>query len=287
MVPNLFKNWLLVSKITWRTWEIAETQWKVQKVQIQWATFVQKIHPFRKNILYRGFMYLTFNYLFTKFPNSLCHFWNHKSFFRTQLLCIFLAQTLHTFDKSNPSKCKVSDLLLLALKFFKFLTSFLEPRVSFSLNFASLFSVMRHNFSVIFLLFPFRQKELIKVQIFGTLTARMKFNRIPYAILQAMSQFSFEFCIALHCHDTQFLWNFLAETLNALDKKNPIKVQFFRLLSALVKVHPVSHTIFETARPEFFFEFCKLLCIFLAQTLYTLDKKNQKKRNFQTFEWLG
>ena len=24
---------------------------------------------------------------------SLCHFWNHKSFFTTQLLCIFLAQT--------------------------------------------------------------------------------------------------------------------------------------------------------------------------------------------------
>ena len=255
MVPNLFKNWILVSKITWGTWEIAEKQWKVQKVEIQWATFVQKIHPFRKNILCRGFMYLTFNYLFTKFPNSLCHFWNHKSFFRTQLLCIFLAQTLHTFDKSNPSNCKVSDLLLLALKFFKFLTSFLEPRVSFSLNFASLFSVMRHNFSVFFLLFPFRQKEPIKVQIFGSLTARMKFNRIPYAILQAISQFSFEFCIALHCHDTQFLWNFLAETLNALDKMNPIKVQFFRLLSALVKVRPVSHTIFETARPGFFSNF--------------------------------
>ena len=108
MVPNLFKNWLLVSKITWGTWEIAEKQWKVQKVEIQWATFVQKIHPFRKNILCRGFMYLTFNYLFTKFPNSLCHFWNHKSFFRTQLLCIFLAQTLHTFDKSNPSNFRLA-----------------------------------------------------------------------------------------------------------------------------------------------------------------------------------
>ena len=31
---------------------------------------------------------------------STCHFWNHKSFFTTQLLCIFLAQTLHAFYKS-------------------------------------------------------------------------------------------------------------------------------------------------------------------------------------------
>ena len=37
---------------------------------------------------------ITFNYLCVDSPNYLCHFWNHKSFFTTQLLCIFLAQTL-------------------------------------------------------------------------------------------------------------------------------------------------------------------------------------------------
>ena len=52
--------------------------------------------------------------------NSFCHLWNHKSFFTTQLLCIFLAQTLDTFDKSSPSKCKFSDFPLLVLKFTKF-----------------------------------------------------------------------------------------------------------------------------------------------------------------------
>ena len=36
------------------------------------------------------------------------------------------------------------------LKFTKFLMSFLEPRISFSSNFASLFSVMRHNSFVLF-----------------------------------------------------------------------------------------------------------------------------------------
>ena len=53
--------------------------------------------------------------------NSLCHFWNHKSFFTTQLLCICLSQALRTFYKSSPSKYKFSDLPLLALKFIKFL----------------------------------------------------------------------------------------------------------------------------------------------------------------------
>ena len=37
---------------------------------------------------------ITFNYLCVDSPNYLCHFWNYKSFFTTQLLCIFLAQTL-------------------------------------------------------------------------------------------------------------------------------------------------------------------------------------------------
>ena len=67
---------------------------------------------------------------------TVSHFWWHNP-------PIFLAQTLHTFYKSSLSKWKLSDLPVLILKFIKFLMSFLEPRVSFSSNFASLFSVMR------------------------------------------------------------------------------------------------------------------------------------------------
>ena len=44
----------------------------------------------------------------------------YKLFF-TQFLCIFLAQTFHTFYKSSPPKCKFSDFPLLGLKFTKFL----------------------------------------------------------------------------------------------------------------------------------------------------------------------
>ena len=66
-----------------------------------------------------------------------------RSFF-----CTFYA--VCPIGKSSTSKCKFQDLPLLALKFTKFLMSFLEPRISFCSNFASLFSVMRHNSSVLF-----------------------------------------------------------------------------------------------------------------------------------------
>ena len=68
-----------------------------------------------------------------------------RSFF-----CTFLAETLYVIDKSSTSRCKFSHLPLLALKFIKFFMSCLEPRVSFSSNFASLFNVMRHNSSALF-----------------------------------------------------------------------------------------------------------------------------------------
>ena len=90
---------------------------------------------------------ITFNYLCENSSNSLCHFWNYKSFLTTQPLCITLAQTLHTFHKSSPSKCIFSDYPLLALKFTKFLMSFFKQKVSFFSKFGSLFGVMKDNSS--------------------------------------------------------------------------------------------------------------------------------------------
>ena len=42
MMENLFKNWLLVSKIIWGIWITSEKQRKVQTVETQWDTFVFK-----------------------------------------------------------------------------------------------------------------------------------------------------------------------------------------------------------------------------------------------------
>ena len=140
MVQYLNKNLLLVSKIIWGIWITLGKQQNVQKVEIQWATFVQEI----------DLSNITFNYLRENSPNSLCHFWNHKSFFITELACIILAQTLQTFDKNMPSKCKFSDFLLLELKFIKFLLSFFKQKMTFYSKFGSLFSVMRDNSSALF-----------------------------------------------------------------------------------------------------------------------------------------
>ena len=82
---------------------------------------------------------------------KMCHFRNRMLFFMTQPLYIFLAQTLDTFYKSSLSKWKFPGLRLLALKFTKFLMSFLKPRVSFSSNFASLSSVMKLTLLYIFI----------------------------------------------------------------------------------------------------------------------------------------
>ena len=126
LVQSLYKNWLLVSKITQGIWTTSYKQWKVQNVEIWWVTFVQKIHlskkyiPSAKRLYTEDLSNITFNYLCENSPNSLCHFWNHKLFFRTQLVCIILAQTLHTFDKNISWKCKFSDFPLLQLKFIKF-----------------------------------------------------------------------------------------------------------------------------------------------------------------------
>ena len=69
---------------------------------------------------------ITFNYFCEDSPNYLCHFWNHKSFLTTQLLCIFLAQTLNTFCKRSPSNCTFSDFPLLRLNFIKLFMSFFK-----------------------------------------------------------------------------------------------------------------------------------------------------------------
>ena len=50
----------------------------------------------------------------------ISHFSRHSS------SVFFLAQTLHTFYKSSPSKCKFSDFPLLRLKFTKFFMSFFK-----------------------------------------------------------------------------------------------------------------------------------------------------------------
>ena len=75
--------------------------------------------------------------------------------------------------------------------------------------------------------------------------------------------------------------------------KEPIKVQIFRFLSALMKVHPIPHTSFETTKSRFIHlsyhwsvSWKVTPLYFFISNLYTLDKRSPSKWNFQTFDWL-
>ena len=140
-----------------------------------------------KHYIQRIYIKHYFQLLVRKFTKLL------MSFFTTQLVCIIVAQTLHTFDKNIPSKCKFSDFPLPELKFIKFLMSFFKQKVSFSSKCGSLLSVMRENSSVLFhlKLYMLSTKGTHQVQIFRLSTARIKINQIPFHFSSHESVFPF------------------------------------------------------------------------------------------------
>ena len=62
----------------------------------------------------------------------------------------FLVQTLSYFEQKEPIEVKFSDFWVKGWDFTKLLMLYLKPHANFTLNFASLFSVMRDNSSILF-----------------------------------------------------------------------------------------------------------------------------------------
>ena len=144
--------------------------------------------------------------------------------------------------------------------------SFLKPRASFPSNFTSLSTLMRDNSSVLFhlKLYMLSTKGTHQVQIFSQLLA-LKLTKF-LVIFQATSQFSLQL---------------------RFGQKKPIKVQLFKFLSVLMKVHPIPHASFETTRSRFtqILHHCSLY--FLSQTLILWTKRAHRSEIFRLFEWLG
>ena len=133
MVQGLYKNWLLVSRITWVTWTTWEKQWKVKSWNsmsyfspkntfLQLKHYIQRIYVTLLSTTCAKIHQTTYVIYETISPFS-----RHNS-----------SQTLHTFYKSSPSKCNFSGFPLLALKFTKFVMSFFKLKVRFSSKFGSL-----------------------------------------------------------------------------------------------------------------------------------------------------
>ena len=95
-------------------------------------------------------------------------------------LLYFCPSNLVYFGQKEPIKKKFSDFWVVGWKFIKFLMSYLKSQFSFSLNFESLFIVMKeilqYFFSWSFIWFG--QKEPIKAQNFRLSTARRKVCQI-------------------------------------------------------------------------------------------------------------
>ena len=81
-------------------------------------------------------------FLFRFFIILQCHYlW---------LLCKFVAYAFSTLNKRIPWKYQFWHFQVFWWKFAKFLMSFSKPQVSFSWNFAWLFSIMKYNSPVLF-----------------------------------------------------------------------------------------------------------------------------------------
>ena len=97
-----------------------------------------------------------------------------------------------------------------------------------------------------------------QVQIFSQLLA-LKLTKF-LVIFQATSQFSLQL---------------------RFGQKEPMKVQIFKFLSALMKVHPIPHASFETTRSRFtqILHLCSLY--FLSQTLILWTKRAHRSEIFR------
>ena len=118
-------------------------QWKFDGLLCAKNTFLQLKHIQRIYLTLLSTTCVKIHQITYVIFETISHFSWHNS-------CIFLAQTLHTFYKSSPSKCKFSDFPLLWLKCNKFLMSFFKQKVSFSSKFGSFSSVESDNSSIIF-----------------------------------------------------------------------------------------------------------------------------------------
>ena len=159
--------------------------------------------------------------------------------------------------------------------------SFLEPRVSFSSNFASLFIVMRHNSSLSFHL---------NICILWTKGAHQS---TIFQTFDCSHEVSFSLNLASPFSVMKFLCNFQPETLYAFDQKSPSMYKFSDF-ECSNESSSNSSCHFWNPKVRVYSNFASLLSVmkddssvfFLVQTSYTIDKNSPSKWNFWTFEWL-
>ena len=147
MVQNLYKNWLLVSKIIWGIWITSDKQWKSKKWKFNGLHLPKKYIPSAETYTEDLSKLLSTSVKIHQTPYVIFETIFEVIFHDTTRLYI-LAQTLHTFDKNVPSKWKCSYFQLLAWKLTRFLVTF-QAMSQFSLKFC--ITVQCHLSSVFFI----------------------------------------------------------------------------------------------------------------------------------------
>ena len=142
------------------------------------------------------------------FPNSLCHFWKHKSFFlqilrkssvRSKMTPLyFVSENIIYFTQKEPINIKIFVCL-----YHKLSNSILKWQANSSSKFSSFFSVITYNSSVMFYLihFCFGEKDPNKVFLLTHPCVLLKTCQIPNVTFQTTSQFFSKFSIIVPCHE--------------------------------------------------------------------------------------
>ena len=99
MVQSLYKTDFWFQKSHDVFGQLQTSSGKSKKLKFYGLLLSKKYIPSAKTFYLEDLSNITVNYLRENSENSLCYLWNHKSFFTTQLVCNFLAQSLHTSAK--------------------------------------------------------------------------------------------------------------------------------------------------------------------------------------------
>ena len=157
-----------MSNSSWQFWNNKSIPLQIlYHSSVSWE--ITPLYFFSSNNIYfvqkkpiKGKLFETFVCSGQNLSNSSCQFWNDKSIplqilhnLLCQLLCTFLAQTIHTLLKWSTLRWTFLRLSGAWVKIRQFLMSILKRQVNCSSNFASFFNVMTHNSFVNFKLIPF------------------------------------------------------------------------------------------------------------------------------------
>ena len=108
--------------------------------------------------------------------------------------------------------------------------SFLKAQVSFLSNVTSIFSAIKQNSPILFLvgrLYTLFKRSPLKCKFLRFSSALVKIRQIPQVIFETTSKFSFRCCVNIQCHQAKLSYTFVSSKIMYFIQKKAVKVQIF------------------------------------------------------------